>query len=289
MPPLPPHPAAFWERWLPARSTARLVPWRTVRDSPGPVLADVDRLRAQGSHPGAAARFVTAWTAGALAEVVGRTLAIADAALVVSGDTALLRHPGGWSDGVVPHAAGPADVRVAATHPWWGATGTAAPRTDVVEDAVTALVQQCRPVVEAIAGHVRISASGLWQEVADALVGGVLLQPGLRLDEAARARLRAAVGGPERPWPRTPEVAVSEEGPEDGVGDVVGRRGGCCLAFTTPTAPFDATRIGDPLLRDWYARFPLEAPGRQYCSSCSLRTTDDAHTRQRFWLAQRRT
>lgn len=278
MSPLPAAPHAFWERSAAAYTAT---PWRAVRDDAAIALAGVDRLRAQGSHPGAAARFVTAWTAGALAETVGRTLALADAALVVSGDTGLLRHPGGWTDGVVPDAAGPAVVRVAPGHPWWGAPGVEEVTGPVAEDAVAALVLQSRPVVEAIASHVRVSSSGLWQEVADALVGGVLLRPGLHLDDAALARLRSAVAGPDRPWPHAPEVGAVD-------GDVVGRRGGCCLAFTTPTPPFDATRIGDPLLRAWYARFPLEPPRRQFCSSCSLRTTEDARERQRFWLAQRR-
>lgn len=214
------------------------------------------RLVAVEVPPGAAASYLVGRFPAQLAWAVGFGLAAASAGFVV--DPAAVRwrqHPGGWCDRV---DLGAPRVVVEPHHPWAGQ-----PEVVIGEPtsaAVSALVAAVSPIVERCHGLARVGMAGLWNEVGDALGLAVAHDADLPVEDRVVAALTAATALDRVPWRSRPELRIVEShiGPR-----YVGRKGGCCLAYTEPCG----------------------TDGPAYCSTCSFRTFEDARDRQLDWLA----
>lgn len=242
------------------------------------------RLVADGASPAAAAKWLTGWFAGRLADTVGYALATAEAGLIVRPGRARFRlHPGGWPDRVDP---GPVTVAVVPGHPWAGQDGVVvvADETRLAGAAVQALARAVEPLVEACRGLARVGRNALWAEVADRFGLPVLHEPDLPVDGAVVERLQLAVRGPDRPWRAVPQLRVALTAAGWGY---LGRKGGCCLAYQS-TAPEPDPETLPASERAYRERFP-DRPGEpRYCSTCALRDLDGCEQRQIFRLAQAR-
>lgn len=235
--------------------------------------------------PAAAAKWLTGWFAGGLADAVGFVYAAASAALLVRPGSARFQlHPDGWPVRVDP---GPAPVAVTAGHPWAGQLGVqiAADDAALAAAAVAALTAAAAPVVEACRGLARVGRSALWAEVADGFGLPVLHQLDLPVDAGVVERLQEAVRTPARPWRKVPELRAARTG--DGW-TYLGRKGGCCLAYQCPEGPPPDPADLDVRERSYRERFPDGPDEPRYCSTCSLRDLAGCEERQLFWLEQER-
>ena len=289
-------------------------PWVTIAD----VLAD-DAGQLRRTHtrlcaddettPNAAAKWVTSWYPGMVADAVGFTLAAAAAGLLL--DSARLRlrlHPDGWVDQVDPLGsaapvgstgsagsylaprstvdAGPT-VAVAAGHPWAGLPGVlvVADEHEVARLAVKALTVAVEPLVEGCRTLARVGRTSLWAEVADGFGLPLLMQPELPVDPAAVRRLQSGLRAEGALWRRRPDLRVDHNGRN---ADYLGRKGGCCLAYQcTDNSAIDLDSL-DPQSRAFEERFPTGPGEPRFCSTCSLRELGDCEDRQLFWLRSER-
>ncbi|MGQ0626363.1 MAG: hypothetical protein ACT4PP_17155 [Sporichthyaceae bacterium] len=256
----------------------------------GLLAGDLAHLRAtfaevcaDGSTPQAAATYLAGWFAGGVAQVVSLALVTARAGVLLEPAVVGWRVASeGWPEIV---ECGAARVLVEAGHPWASHPGVSvvAGAAQVREQAVGALVEFARPILDACRKLAKVSRSGLWDEVADYL-GSVLVD---RLDIEVSAQMLADLGAvlavPGAPWKSRPRLGWAEAT----FGRVhVLHKVGCCLSFTERTPPEEDAEIlaDDPA---FYARFPLETLGKRYCANCKFRDEADAHARQVFTLESR--
>jgi hypothetical protein len=181
---------------------------------------------------------------------------------------------------------GHATALVPPGHPWTGRPGArvvaeADERRRRVAEAVRRAVA---PVVDACHRLARVGRVGLWNEVADGFVAGVVDAPDVTPDEALLSELLTIVATPGAPWKARPRAYLveTELGP-----CCVLRKGGCCLAFTAELAEPQGELDDDE--RAYLDRFPERPDDRGYCSTCVRRTIPDCEARQVWWwLRQRR-
>lgn len=248
------------------------------------------RLTADGSATtAAAAKWVTSWAAGPVAEAVAFVLATASAGVLVTGDVEVRWHPDGWVDRVRLDGL---PVLVPPGHPWQGQPGVATV-TDmaVVRDrTVAALAAVVTPVVEVGVTLAKVGRRALWAELADAFGTALAFDPHLPVDARALAELDAALGASTAPWGKRPRVGVrdSDAGPM-----YLMQRAGCCLAYQgqdeAPLPSTDESLDGlTPELRMYREAFPVLPGQPRYCSTCSLRDAADCDARREFWITQQR-
>ena len=241
-------------------------------------------VEAVDTPPAAAAKYLAGWYGGWLAESVGFVYAMAGAGALTDTSVRWRQHPEGWIDRVDIASC---SMAVASDHPW-------AHRTDVVvlaDDAavrhatVAALTDLLSPVLAVCRSTARVGWNSLWAEVADGIGMALAFTPRLPQAPLAAAPLRELLDTPSAPWKARPDlwVATTETGPF-----AMGRKGGCCLAYTADREPPDPT---DPDLdsyhRAYLQRFPTAPDTPNYCSTCCFRKLEDVEARQRFWLAHR--
>lgn len=255
------------------------------------VLADqadlIERQRGrltgeQAVPPPAAAKYLAEWYGGSLGRAVGLVYALAGAGLLVDASVRWREHPVGWVDRV--DVAG-CSVAVVAEHPWAGLDGVLVLEDDAAVRAavVRALVEVLTPVLAACRAGARVGWASVWAEVGDS-VGLALTHCTYPVPEASLAvePLRRLVRTDGAPWRKLPEAWMGTTAQ----GELfMGRKGGCCLAYTADHQPADPD---DPDLDDfyqaWLRRFPENGSDPGYCSTCSFRDLPDVEARQRFWL-----
>lgn len=247
-------------------------------------------LVADGTPAPAASTYLAGWFAGMVAGAVGYGLATAGAGLLAGGpaSTGSLRfhlHPEGWPLRVDL----PVRAVMTCRHPWSAHDHSEVVDTadEVVARSVRALVGAVRPIVDACHRTSRVGATGLWNEVGDALGRTLASQQLVRPTPRMVAVLEAAVSVPDVPWRARPCLGFAESpvlGPVH-----VAQKGGCCLAYTVerdhvPTA--DDPDL-DPDRQAYLRRFPIDPDQPAYCLTCSLRDPDDSTARQLFWVERR--
>jgi hypothetical protein len=241
---------------------------------------------ADGTPPAAAATYLAGWFGGIVASSVGYALAGSGAWFVVDPDRVrwTLDPSGHWPEAVW---LGGATALLPPGHVWTGRPGTRVV-ADVGERrrrAADAVRRAVDPIIGACHGLARVGRVGLWNEVADGFVGGVVDAPEVRADEAMLAELLALANLSGSPW-RGRSVAYlvgTELGPI-----CVMRKGGCCLAFTvTPTADEREDEL-DEDDRSYLRRFPEGPDDPGYCSNCVRRTVPDCEARQVWWRLRER-
>jgi len=289
-----PTPGAFYATHLEARQARHdeeqdpAVPagtWRTLADllaDDAHVLRTGHGLMVAGGDPApAAANYLMGWVGGALAEAVGFTHATTGAGVLADASVRWRFHPDGWTDRVDVSACG---VVVAPDHPWSGLPGveTVADRDAVRARVVRALATTLAPYVTALRGLARIGRNSLWAEVADGLGAATAASP--ELDGAAGTvpDLQALLDAPGAPWRARPRLwcADAATGPM-----VVCRKGGCCLAYTTPGADDHVPDLDglDAEHRAYREAFPRVPGERFYCTTCCFRDASDVEARQVLW------
>jgi len=285
--------ATPWE-WLATHLTSD----PDVDGAPEPAWVGVDELLAgqaahlrrcharlvaeDGATPQAAAKWLTSWTAGQLADAVGFTYAAASAALLVRpGRARFGLDGGGYPDRVDP---GPVGIAVSIGHPWAGQAGVEVVigEPELATTAVEALVAASEPVVTACRGLARVGRPGLWAEVADGFGLAVLSRSDLPVAGEVVERIRRAVRTTGCPWRRVPDlrVAPTRSGPA-----YLGRKGGCCLSYQCRPVEPQAVTAGERAFR---TRFPCDPGEPRYCSTCSLRDLSGCEQRQVFWVEHER-
>jgi hypothetical protein len=238
----------------------------------------------EGAPAAAAAKYLAGWTGGALAESVGFVFAMASAGVLADESVRWRQHPDGWFDRV--DVSGCRFV-VTAGHPWAGRPDVRVlPDVDAVCRATVAgLAALLTPVLGVCRTLARVGWTSLWAEVADGLGMALTFTPRLREAPSAVGPLRLLLETPGAPWKKHPELWV---GDPSGRPFVMGRKGGCCLAYTEEREPADPA---DPDLEDYHRaylkRFPPSPGACDYCSTCSFRSHDDVEARQLFWLEHR--
>lgn len=255
------------------------------------LAADGSRMRAQhrrlveeDTPPAAAAKYLAGWYGGWLAESVGFVYAMAGAGVLTDASVRWRLHPEGWID-----RADISRCRMAVPehHPW-------AERADVdvlADDAsvriatVSALTELVAPMLAVCRSAARVGWNSLWAEVADGIGMALAFTPRLPEAPVGLAPLARLLDTPGAPWKARPDLWVSDtpSGPF-----AMGRKGGCCLAYTADRTPPD---LDDPDLDDFHRayleRFPVDTGAPSYCSTCSFRELSDVEERQRFWLTER--
>ena len=209
----------------------------------------------------AAAKYVVESVAGRAAELVGFTLAVARAGLLLDLPATYWRLHPGYTD--LARTA-PGHVLVARGHPWSGCAGVevVADLRTIVERTTRHLVTALEPAVLACRRLARVGSGALWDEVCDGFAMPLTFAgPSLPVVRAAVDVLDAATALPGLPWRRRPrlELARSRGGPF-----YLAQKGGCCLSYT---APRQTTEDGTP----------------EYCSTCRFRSADDVDGRQVAW------
>lgn len=244
------------------------------------------RLTAGGSAtPAAAAKWVTSWAAGPVAEAVAFVLATASAGVLVTGNVPVRWHPDGWVDRVRLDGS---EIVVAAGHPWHGQPGVtvAADAAEVRDRTVAALAESVRPLVEAGVRLAKVGRRAMWTEIADAFGSALAVDPHLPVDADSLDRLDAALDAPAAPWGTRPRLGI---GDSDAGSLYLMQRAGCCLAYQgQDDAPMPPPEDLTPDLRAYREAFPVLAGEPRYCSTCSLRDPEDCDARRMFWMARQR-
>lgn len=265
-------------------------PWVTIAEVVADQAALLRRTHARlcaetEVTPNAAAKWVTGWYPGMVADAVGFTLATAAAGLVLDASRLRLRlHPDGWVDQVDPVGA---TVAVAIDHPWAGLAGVQvlADEQEVARTAVRALTITVAPLVEACRSLARVGRTALWAEVADGFGLPLIMQPELPVDPAAVRRLQSGLRADGALWRRRPELRVADNGCR---ADYLGRKAGCCLAYQCTVETAVDLESLDSRASAFEERFPTRPGEPQFCSTCSLRDLVDCEDRQAFWLRAER-
>lgn len=285
-----PTPADFLATHLEQRQAADDVPggadgtWVLLEELLGDdgrlLREDHARLVEGGTVPNAAANYLAGWYGGLLAQAVGFVQATAGVGLVVNESVRWRLHPGGWPDRVDVSGA---KMIVPAEHPWAGRAEVEVANLDVVlRGTVDALVATLAPIVDVLRSLAKVGRVSLWAEVADGLGLATAGMPALDDGAHTIAVLQGLLDAPEAPWRSTPRMWCASSG---GDGLVIGRKGGCCLAYLN--AENDATDAADLDAGTDYgrfvARFPRAAGEPAYCSTCRFRAADDVEARQVFW------
>lgn len=228
-----------------------------------------------------AVTYMAGWIGGVLADAVGFALGTSGAGFLVRPPQIRWRqHLDGWMDRV---ELGQATVVVPPDHPWAGqaAVEVVSGSQEVGLLAVRALVDLLDPFIQACHGLARVNRAGLWNEVADGLGMALALQARLPAHPDALGRLATALRCAEAPWTRCPRLRLVGSR----LGTVhVAQKGGCCLAFTRPADAVPALEALDDAGRAYRQRFPLDDPGKRYCSTCRFRDPADCEARQLYWL-----
>lgn len=255
-----------------------------LADNGGLLRHQHTRLVEEATPLAAAAKYLAGWYGGWLAESVGFVYAMAGAGVLTDTSVRWRQHPDGWIDRVDLSAC---RMAVPQEHPW-------AHRTDVValtgdaavrQATVAALTDLLSPVLAVCRSTARVGWNSLWAEVADGIGMALAFTPRLPQAPLAVAPLQLLLDTPGAPWKARPElwVADTQIGPF-----AMGRKGGCCLAYTADREPPDPA---DPDLdnyhRAYLAQFPSAPEAPNYCSTCCSRSREDVEARQRFWLAHR--
>ncbi len=183
----------------------------------GAVLRSVHRkLTASGLPPAAAATYLAGWYGGAVAHLVGTSIAIDRAALIVDPSKVRFRlHPEGWPEHVDP-----------------AGSPTAGSADEDIRRAVHALVDFCEPLITACRAMAAVGRTGLWNEVGDRLAMALAYQVARPVDPSMVAMLEAAWGVPDTPWRARPRLGFARSSV---LGTVhVAQKGGCCLSHTAP-------------------------------------------------------
>lgn len=244
------------------------------------------RLTAGGSATdAAAAKWVTSWAAGPVAEAVAFVLATASAGVPVTGDVRVRWHPDGWVDRVRLDGL---PMLVPPGHPWQGQPGvvTAADMAEVRDRTVAALAVALGPVVEVGVTLAKVGQRALWAEIADAFGTALAFDPHLPVDGGAVAQLDAALAAPSAPWGKRPRLGIRESaaGPL-----YLMQRAGCCLVYQgRDDAPLPSLDDLTPDLRAYREAFPILPGQPRYCSTCSLREAADCDARREFWVTRQR-
>jgi len=241
-------------------------------------------VEAENTPPAAAAKYLARWYGGWLAESVGFVYAMAGAGVLTDKSVRWRQHPDGWIDRVDITGC---PMVVMQDHPW-------AARTDVIvlvddkavrQASVVALTELLSPVLAVCRSTARVGWNSLWAEVADGIGMALAFTPRLPEAPLALGPLQQLLETPNAPWKARPDLWVADTpiGPF-----AMGRKGGCCLAYTANRPPPD---LADPDLdnyhRAYLERFPWTPETPNYCSTCRFRDRADVEARQRFWLAQR--
>ncbi len=293
-----PTPVGFLAEHLDAH-TARLETADPPDSSGFSWLSHEDLVRADGAQlrerhevlvgagdtpAAAAAKYLAGWTGGVLAESVGFVFAMASAGVLADESVRWRLHPDGWFDRVDVSRC---PIAVPAGHPWAGRPDTQVlPDIDAVGRATVAgLTDVLTPLLGVCRRLARVGWNSLWAEVADGLGLALTFTPRLCEAPSAVDPLRLLLETPGAPWKKHPQLWV---GDPSGGPFVMGRKGGCCLAYTEEREPVDPA---DPALEDYHRayleRFPPTRDAPDYCSTCSFRSLDDVEARQLFWLEQR--
>lgn len=229
-------------------------------DGPRSLRAGFDLLRGDGVPSATAATYLVGWFAVPVAEVVGLALVGADAGLRFDLGTLRWRYGSHrWPEEV--HARGAAVV--AEGHPWSGSDDATVVTDEdaVVDRAIDALAELLVPIVEGCRRLTRVGGVGLWNEIADGVGMALTYQRVVDPTPERVARLHRATSPAHRRWRARPTIW---DLPAGGLGTVhVGRKGGCCLAYTDPRE----RRAGQP----------------HYCETCRFRSLDDVGARQVAW------
>ena len=204
------------------------------------------KVMAAGTPAAAAATYLVGWYGGSLARIVGTSLAVDRAGLLVDRSTVSFQiHPDGWPERVDP---GPRPVVVGC-----------APAD--IRRAVEALVECCGPLVSACRSLASVGRVGLWNEIGDKLAMALAYQVQVPVTPAMVELLDAAWSVPGAPWRAKPRLAFTRS---TVLGDVhVAQKGGCCLSYTAPTA-------AEPL----------------YCEHCPFKAAVECDAAQVAWLEQ---
>jgi hypothetical protein len=264
-------------------------PGERVPLTPAALLAgDAAALRAshrklveEGASPQAAATYLAGWFAGGAAEVVGLMLARAGAGLLLDAAhlTYRLNEPAGWPEAVEVDAP---RVLVPAGHPWARTSGAVvvADRAAVREGAIAGLVAFGEPMVTACRGLARVSRTGLWDEVADALA--LVFRHGKDVTQEMLDELVAATSIPGTPWKARPRLGWAHS---DVLGRVhIGQKGGCCLYFTCRKQHVEPDRSDwDAAQLAYHERFGHRPGEKHYCSTCRFRDPADVAARRTYW------
>jgi hypothetical protein len=245
-----------------------------------------ERLARDGSaSPAAAAKWVTSWIAGPVAEAVAFVLATAFAGVLVTGGIPVRRNAGGWVERVRLDGF---PVLVAPGHPWEGQPGVlrASDRVELRDRTVAALATAVGPIVEVGSTLAKVGRRSLWVEIADAAGATLAFDSRLPVDAIALAALDAALAAPSAPWGRRPRLGIRESA----AGPIyLMQRAGCCLAYQgQDDAASPAPEELSPDLRAYLAAFPIRAGEPRYCSTCSLRDPADCDARREFWVTSER-
>ena len=248
---------------------------RLLRESHARAVAD-------GDPPNAVANYLVGWIGGFLGEVVGFVHATTGAGVLADSTVRWRFRPEGWPDRVDVTGA---RIAVPDDHPWAGVRGVETLRdaAAVRLHAVESLVATLAPLVDACRTLAKVGRNALWAEVADGIGTATAASPGLDGSVATIADVEALLAVPGAPWRQRPTLwaAVGDSGPM-----VVGRKGGCCLAYTgLEDEPDNAEGVEDldPEQRAYKERFPRVTGERYYCSTCCFRDAADVEARQVYW------
>ena len=208
------------------------------------------QLTAAGTPAKAAAKYLAAWYGGLVARSVGYAAVAADASLLVEPDGLRWHaHPDAWAAKV---ELGEPGALVPGGHPWADEAAVVADECARHERAVVALTEAVRPLVESLRELGGLGLPGLWAEVGDGFGGVLAYQSALPVTPQRIGTLRGLSGAERAPWKARLELW------QVGTSCVM-RKGGCCRAYTEPSAP-------------------------GYCSDCPLRDLASCEAEQ---LAQR--
>ncbi len=241
------------------------------------------RLLDKQVTPQAAATYLAGWFGGGVARLVGLGLASAGAGLLLDdADLVFDVVEDGWPEQIRP---GSMRAFVAPDHSWAGSPGAeVVDAADVLPRTMAALVELVTPILDACRVLARVSRTGLWDEVADGVVGELASADGLKVTPAAEELVLAAVELPGMPWKARPRLVWAESAVLGRM--LVAQKGGCCLAFTNKREPLAESELAPPQLA-YRQRFGLDRAGKRYCSTCCFRDLDDVVERRVAWAELR--
>lgn len=201
-----------------------------------------------------AAMYLANWTAGRVAAAVGLTALVHDAGLRVDPDGPRWHiTDSGHVDGF---DLGDATILVESDHHWATEDRVASVDSDLEQTVIESLATCLDPLARALATVGRVGRTGVWTEIGDALVLAGCLRADVVPDPAGLGRVERLASVDVAPWRRRADLATDTL---SGVPVCVGRKAGCCLAYTA---------------------------GGDYCSTCRFRSMDDCGRRQLDWLRQ---
>ena len=259
--------------------------WTTVEGAVRPdVMAEIEhvQLRQSGAPPRVPAMLTAGWAVGIMAAAIAVGV-VRDGVLVHPGDEELeLLQIGGGYCGDIRIADVP--VSVAAGHPWAGRDGVrAVGGHDRLETAAIAtIVGLGAGAVAQLGERAKLGHPGLWAQAAETVAAALLRLAGsepvapVQLQEATRRFLTR----PGRPWKRTPEVWVAEDGD---AAVLIQHRGSCCLFYQCDPDLADAPPVRPDA--GYVARFGDDAP--RYCGNCLFREREDVEARTVFEATRR--